>query len=198
MASTWNKKKALEVLSAAAPGYTVSDSTKKEYKNMQNLSKSWNDKINTNINQYNAIGDFDPAKSAMYQKAYNSLKQVYKTQGKQNMQNAIAEAAANTEGYGNSYGTTAGNQAYQQALATLAGKVPELYSMAASEHAAKKSNLAQTIGLQQSQYQTALNDAQYRLSVQQALDEQRYNALVNQDSAKRKRAEWWLKLYGKA
>lgn len=138
------------------------------------------------------MGNFDPKKSAYYQNAYNALKQVYQSQGRTDMQNAIAAAAANTGGYGNSYGTTAGNQAYQAKLQALAAKVPSLYASASGEFANQKNNLATLIGLQQQQQQTLLNNAQWQTSVQQALDEQRYQAAVAQDNAARELAKLQL------
>ncbi len=191
-----NRATADKLLAAAAPTYKTSKSTKNAYLNYRKVNKAWNNVINGNIKKYNAMGDFDPQKSAYYQDSYRSMKQVYKNQGRRNMLNSIAAAAANTGGYGNSYGTTAGNQAYQQSLAALAAQVPKIYSAASSEFANRKNNLANLIGMQQQQQTAALNNGQFMVNTQQALDEARYNADVAQDSAKRDRAKLWYQIYG--
>ena len=116
--------------------------------------------------------------------------------GRLDMQDSIAAAAANTGGFGNSYGTTAGNRAYQARLQELAGQVPTLYAAASGEFQNHKNNLASVIGMQQQQQQTALNNAQFMVNTQQALDEQRYNAAVAQDNALRELAKMKLQ-YGK-
>lgn len=187
-----NKDKAFKILSAKAPTYKVGVGQKKAFNALKNTTKKWNTKINTNMGKYNAMGDFDPAKSAYYQSAYNTLKGVYQNRGRADMQNAMAAAAANTGGFGNSYGTTAGNLAYQERLQELAGKVPSLYSAASSEFAQRKSNLANLIGMQQTQQGLDTNNAQFMIGAQQALDEQRHNSDVNYDNALRKLAEMYL------
>ena len=60
---------------------------------------------------------------------YNMYKDQYMTQGKQAMMDTMGQAAAMTGGYGNSYATTAGNQAYQGYLQKLNEIVPDLYQM---------------------------------------------------------------------
>ena len=187
-----NKDKAFKILSAKAPTYKIGAGQKKAFNALKNTTKQWNTKIYTNMGKYNAMGDFDPAKSAYYQSAYNALKGVYQNRGRADMQNAMAAAAANTGGFGNSYGTTAGNLAYQERLQELAGKVPSLYGAASSEFAQRKSNLANLIGMQQTQQGLDTNNAQFMIGAQQGLDEQRYNSDVNYDNALRKLAEMYL------
>lgn len=57
---------------------------------------------------------------------YNQYKDLYMQQGKQAMMDTMGQAAALTGGYGSSYASTAGNQAYQQWLTKLNEIVPEL------------------------------------------------------------------------
>ena len=111
------------------------------------------------------------------------------------MEDTIAAAAANTGGYGNSYGTTAGNRAYNAQLQALAAQVPKLYAAAAGDFANQKSNLAALIGLQQAEQQAALNNAQFQVGVQQNLDAQRYTAAAARDNALRELAKLQLQ-YG--
>ena len=181
-----------KTLSAAAPKYQTSKATKKAYSQVNTLASEKTgigQQISDNLKQYNALGNFDPKKSAYYQSAYRSLEGLYKNKGRADMNNTIAAAAANTGGYGNSYGTTAGNQAYQAQLQSLASKVPSLYSAASGEFMNQKNNLASLIGMQQAQQQAAINNAQWQTGMQQALDESRYAAAVNQDNALRELAK---------
>lgn len=61
---------------------------------------------------------------------YQQYKDQYTAQGKMAMMDTMGQAAAMTGGYGNSYASTAGNQAYQSHLQQLNDVVPELYQMA--------------------------------------------------------------------
>ena len=65
---------------------------------------------------------------------YQQYKDKYITQGKMAMQDTMAQAAAMTGGYGNSYAATVGNQAYQASLQNLNDVVPELYQMAYDQY----------------------------------------------------------------
>lgn len=69
---------------------------------------------------------YDPQKDP----AYNLYKEQYLEQGRLAMEDARGRAAALTGGYGNSYGETAGQQAFQSYVQKLAGVLPELYESA--------------------------------------------------------------------
>ena len=60
---------------------------------------------------------------------YHQYKNQYAQQGKLASQDTMAQAAAMTGGYGNSYAATAGNQAYQGYLTKLNDVIPELYHL---------------------------------------------------------------------
>ena len=193
-----SKEAAFNILVQDLPQYHTSDSTKKVYSQLNALAsaKSGIGKaIDTNIKRYSALGRFDPQKSAYYKSAYDALKQQYRTAGKAALQNGIAAAAANTGGFGNSYGATAGARAYEAQLQALAAKVPALYSAAASAFAGEKNDLATLIGMQQAQQQAALENAQFKVGVQQSLDAQRYRAALERDKALRELAKLQLQ-YG--
>lgn len=83
--------------------------------------------MNDLYNQLNNRPDFnfDLNGNALYQ-IYSDL---YTQQGRQAMMDTMGQAAALTGGYGNSYASTAGNQAFQQYLQHLNAVVPELYQM---------------------------------------------------------------------
>lgn len=61
---------------------------------------------------------------------YKQYKDQYMNLGRLAMQDTMGQAAALTGGYGNSYASTAGNQAYQSYLTQLNDVVPQLYQMA--------------------------------------------------------------------
>ncbi|MBR0414033.1 MAG: hypothetical protein IJI67_03045 [Clostridia bacterium] len=193
-----SKQSAFNTLAQAAPQYKTSQATKSAYSRLNSLASGksgWGKAIGENLKRYTAMGDFDPQKSAYYQGAYNALKQTYQNRGNSDMEDTIAAAAANTGGYGNSYGTTAGNRAYNAQLQALAAQVPKLYAAAAGDFANQKSNLAALIGLQQAEQQAALNNAQFQVGVQQNLDAQRYTAAAARDNALRELAKLQLQ-YG--
>ena len=59
-------------------------------------------------------------------KLYQQYKDSYTAAGKQAMQDTMGNAALLTGGYGNSYATTAGQQAYNSYMQQLNDKIPEL------------------------------------------------------------------------
>ena len=61
---------------------------------------------------------------------YQQYKEQYQNLGQQAMMDTMGQAAALTGGYGNSYASTAGNQAYQRYLQGLNDKIPELAALA--------------------------------------------------------------------
>ena len=65
---------------------------------------------------------------------YQQYKDQYSALGKQAMMDTMGQAAALTGGYGNSYASTAGNQAYQAYLQQLNDVVPQLYGMARDQY----------------------------------------------------------------
>ena len=65
---------------------------------------------------------------------YQQYAQQYQTRGKLAMMDTMGQAAAMTGGYGNSYASAAGNQAYQGYLQQLNDVVPELYGMALDQY----------------------------------------------------------------
>lgn len=72
---------------------------------------------------------------------YQQYKDQYTSLGKLAMQDTMGQAAAMTGGYGSSYASTAGNQAYQSYLSQLNDVVPELYGMALDKYNAEGNEL---------------------------------------------------------
>ena len=95
--------------------------------------------------------------------------------GREAMMDTMGEAAALTGGYGNSYASSAGNQAYQRALSGLGDKAAELYKLAWERYQAGQKQ-------KQAEYD-ALADAYGR-------EYEEYAALLAQyDSQRREEAE---------
>lgn len=103
-----------------------------------------------------AYGDYDNWLNTKFNYDFNAdaLYQQYKDkyiqQGKMAMQDTMGQAAALTGGYGNSYASTVGNQAYQASLQNLNDVIPELYQMAYSMHQNKGQNMLNQLGLLES------------------------------------------------
>ena len=72
---------------------------------------------------------------------YQQYKDQYTTQGKNAMLDTMANSAALTGGYGNSYGVTAGAQANQMYLQQLNNVIPELYNAALEKYDMDTNNL---------------------------------------------------------
>lgn len=80
---------------------------------------------------------------------YNQYKDQYSVLGKTAMMDTMGQAAALTGGYGNSYASTAGNQAYQAYLQQLNEQVPQLYQLALDKYNADRQDLYNQAGLTQ-------------------------------------------------
>lgn len=80
---------------------------------------------------------------------YQQYKDQYMQQGQLAMQNTMGQAAALTGGYGSSYASTAGNQAYQQYLTGLNDVIPELYNAAFQRYQADRADTKDLIGIYQ-------------------------------------------------
>lgn len=87
---------------------------------------------------------------------YQMYKDQYIRGGQRAMQDTMANAAALTGGYGNSYASTAGNLAYQDYLTRLNGVLPDLYSQAYGRYQDEGNNL-----MQQMQMAQGLDDTDY-------------------------------------
>ncbi len=87
---------------------------------------------------------------------YEQYRDKYMQSGRRAMMDTMGQAAAMTGGYGNSYASTAGNQAYQQYLQQLNDVVPELYQMELDRYNNEGNRLLQqyemTAGLENDAY----------------------------------------------
>ena len=89
---------------------------------------SYTDQINALMGEYQNRDKFsyDASTDAMFQQMLASSM----NSGKMAMQDTIGQAAALTGGYGNTYGTAAGNAAYNQYISDAYSNLPEYYGMA--------------------------------------------------------------------
>lgn len=95
---------------------------------------------------------YDPQKDGVYKQ----LQQRAIATGKQNMKNAMGQAAANTGGFGSSYAQIVGNQEYNQSMLDLQNQIPSLMETAYGR------------------YQDATNDIYNRLNMLQTQDDIAY------------------------
>ena len=87
---------------------------------------------------------------------YQQYKDQYQRQAQLGMQNSMAQAAALTGGYGNSYASTAGNLAYQENMSQLNNVIPQLYQLAYDKYnndlAGQRADLSMYQGLEDTDY----------------------------------------------
>lgn len=146
---------------------------------------------------------YDYAADPMYQQ----YAQQYQRGGQLAMKGAMAESAALTGGYGNSYAQQVGQQTYQQYMENLAGKIPELreaaYNMYQDEGAAMRDNLGMLQGADDRDYgrwRDAVGDWRTDLdmlhNMYSLMSETEYNRYLNDAAAwEADRAYWYQKAY---
>lgn len=137
----------------------VSDATKQALGNLVTNGYQPSQTVNAALNELNSIiakqpGAFQSQYSAQLNNLLNQIlnreafsydaasdpmyrmfREMYTQQGKQAMEDTMGRAAALTGGYGNSYATTAAQQAYQGSLQQLNQIIPELYAQARQAYA---------------------------------------------------------------
>lgn len=97
--------------------------------------KSYNQALSNLTNQPKF--SYDLSKDTLY----NQMKDQYQVMGQQAMKDTIGQASAMTGGYGNSYATTAGSQAYQGYMQQLNNNIADLYNLALNTHTAETNRL---------------------------------------------------------
>ena len=154
-----NAYNALNSFQAYQPGtYQQSAELSNLWNQAQNMQKpTWDggkygqmteDALNAYLNRedfsYDLNGD------ALYQQ----YKDKYMQQGKMASMDTMGQAAALTGGYGSSYASTVGNQAYQSYLQQLNDIVPELYQMAYDRYNQEGQDMLNAYSLVKDQYDT--------------------------------------------
>ena len=112
------------------------------------LSQLYDQVMNRDKFRYDMNGD------ALYQQ----YKDRYQNMGKQAMMDTMGNATALTGGYGSSYATTAGNQAYQQYLQQLNDIVPELYQQAYNRYNQEGADLMNRYNMAYGLHRDAVSD----------------------------------------
>lgn len=121
---------------------------------------------------------------------YKQYAEQYMRGGKLAMQDTMGQAAAMTGGYGNSYASTAGNQAYQEYLSQLNAVIPELYGMALDRYQMEGQEMynqygllsdqeAQDYGRYQDSYNKWLAERDYATGVYNTEEDRDYNSYWN-------------------
>lgn len=119
-------------------GVQTSPQTTQYWNDLQTLQKS--NKLSNTFNYGNQAGynnalnaltnreafKYDLSNDQLYQQA----KDQYQQMGRTAMADTIGQASAMTGGYGNSYATTAGSQAYQSYLQQLNNNIADYYNLA--------------------------------------------------------------------
>ena len=127
-------------------------------------TSSYNDRINSLIDKIaNRKFQYDVNADSTYQ----AMKNNYINLGQQAAADTAGQAAALTGGYGNSYATTASNQAYQNYLTQLNDKIPELTQLAMQTYALEGNDLNNLLDIYNTQentdysrYRDAISDYQ--------------------------------------
>jgi hypothetical protein len=115
---------------------------------------------------------------------YQNAKDQYVQGGRQAMMDTMGQAAMLTGGYGNSYASTAGNQAMQQYLLQLNAMLPEFYDRAAAQYNQQGDDLYNQYGLLLNQDQSAYGryqDAMTQWNNDLAMAQNAYNNAYAQD-----------------
>ena len=147
------------------------------YKNQTAYDEAMNAILNRKGFTYDINGD------ALYQQ----YKDNYMRQGKLAMQDTMGQAAALTGGYGNSYATSVGNQAYQGYLAQLNDIIPELHNLALNTYNAEGERLNNNYNLLATdrEAERALYADKYnQLVADRGYYSDNYNNAYNQDYTK--------------
>lgn len=133
----------------------------------RNAWETYRDDPNNKPGEWDADGTYTNAVKGAYDAVFNrpqftydvngdALYQQYKdkyiNQGRLAMADTIGQASAMTGGYGSSYATTAGSQAYQSHLQNLNDIVPQLYEMAYNKYTQEGQDLMNQYSLASDMY----------------------------------------------
>lgn len=155
---------------------------------------NWTSQMENALNEVLGRGSFsyNPNEDPMYQ----SIVQNALVNGRRAMQDTMGNAAALTGGYGNSYASSAGQQAYQESLRGINDYLPNLYEMALKSYTAEGDRLTDNLAalrdadqMEYDRYRDNVDDyykqgdvlyRNYRDTVSDAQDERDYNEKVRQ------------------
>ena len=152
---------------------TVSSAVASAMAKLQELrKKTYTDPYGDDLNRM--IEEFNNRKAFDYQlntdQLFLNAREQYMQQGQKAMRDAMGAAATMTGGYGNSYASQVGNQAYQQYLQELNNSIPEFYGSALDKYNAEGQQMLDKINLKDAQRKDdyALWEAQYLRDLENA------------------------------
>lgn len=170
------------------PSFQVSDAYLQamEYTNsllsqMNSGRTSYTDQIEALLGEYRnrEAFSYDASTDPMFQQMLAG----YTQSGKVAMQDTIGQAAALTGGYGNTYGTAAGNAAYNQYLSEAYGNLPEYYNLALQAYDMEGQQMLNELGLlndaDQREYDRLANAYQANLGAAESLYDKEYTQYLN-------------------
>lgn len=133
---------------------TVSSAVASAMAKLQELrKKTYTDPYGDDLNRM--IEEFNNRKAFDYQlntdQLFLNAREQYMQQGQKAMRDAMGAAATMTGGYGNSYASQVGNQAYQQYLQELNNSIPEFYGAALDKYNAEGQQMLDKINLKDAQ-----------------------------------------------
>lgn len=133
---------------------TVSSAVASAKAKLQELrKKTYTDPYGDDLNRM--IEEFNNRKAFDYQlntdQLFLNAREQYVNQGQKAMRDAMGAAATMTGGYGNSYASQVGNQAYQQYLQELNNSIPEFYGSALDRYNAEGQQMLDKINLKDAQ-----------------------------------------------
>jgi len=162
----WKKLSEYSKSPEAQAAYAKKLEAEQSYKNKGSYQSNYKEQIDSLLNDILNRKEFsyDFVSDPMYQQ----YRDQYAAQGKEAMMNTQAAASALTGGYGSSYATTAGSQAYQDYLRQANDKIPELYQLALQKYDSDqqaKLNQFNALGTQEDrEYNQYNNDLQNALA----------------------------------
>lgn len=171
-------------------GYTASDAVNQAQAYLDNLLNNKPGDFASNYTQqlndlYSQIMNRDPFQYNLNEDMlYQQAKDQYMLTGQQAMMDTMGQASAMTGGYGSSYASTAGNQAYQQHLTALNNMVPEFYDRAFAQYQSEGEDLYNRFALTQQMDQTDYDRwlaALDQWNADRAFGLDHYSTLYNQD-----------------
>lgn len=133
---------------------------------------------------------------------YLQYKDHYQRHGKQAMTDTVAQAAALTGGYGNSYAATAGQQTYNSYMQDLNAVLPELYDRARSEYDAEGDELYNMYNMLYGEERDTLGDLRgdrdyysnaYRAEAADDYSKFSDNRSAAMDLSQMQNGDWWNK-----
>ena len=164
-------------------GIQTSPATNNFYNQLQKLQNS--NKLSGTFNYDNQKGYNQALSNLANQKRfsydlskdtlYKQMKDQYQVMGQQAMADTIGQASAMTGGYGNSYATTAGSQAYQGYMQQLNNNIADLYNLALNTHSAETNRLQNVFNAYSTDRGTKSNEWQGNWNVYN----NRFNNLAN-------------------